>query len=301
MPALGPATEAKITEIIETCKRYGDKAIVALAGVPGTGKSYMATIAAQRLTTHPTLVQQVQFHPSFTYEEFVEGLRIEKSGGVSVEQGIFLEWNERALNDPDRTYVLLVEELTRANVPAVIGELMTYLEYREERPMLTVYGRRPVHIAPNLVLLATYNPTDRSAIEFDTALLRRMRILWCPPDPDQLAEMLADTALPDKVIDKLKSIFTTCEEKHGADYQHLMPFGHGIFAQVQNEKPDLHELWEERIRHMLHRPLVQPHPFAATIAGAYPWSGMGPSGKAEFWYDLVRDGAMRVPNFPEEY
>ncbi len=196
-------------------------------------------------------------------------MRLDKSGAVRVEPGIFLEWNESAANDPDRKYVLVIEELTRANVPSVIGELMTYVEYRN-RPMTTIYGRQPVKVAPNLVILATYNPTDRSAIELDAALLRRMRIVWFPPDVDQLREML-DGKLSVTAMKRLCEVFARCEKEHPQDYKHMMPFGHGIFAQVTKESPDLHHLWEERIQHLLHRPLVEPHPFSKTIESAYPW------------------------------
>lgn len=271
----GPATEKKIGEVVVACKRYGQNSIIALAGVPGTGKSFIAAAAAQRFAGHQTLVQEVQFHPACTYEEFVEGMRIEKGGGVHPEPGVFLDWNEKALSDPKRNYVLLIEELTRANVPSVIGELMTYVEYRE-RSMTTVYGRKPVKVAHNLTILATYNPTDRSAIDLDAALLRRMRILWCPPDPDQLDEMLAVRNLPAAVLAKLKGIFAAVKQGHPADYEHAMPFGHGIFSQVTKEAPDLYDLWEERIRHLLYRPLVEPHPFSETIRAAYPWAA-GPS------------------------
>src|SRR5712691_3571961 len=172
----GPATESKIKAVLDTCRQHGDKSIIALAGVPGTGKSYIASIAAQRFADEPLLVKEVQFHQSFSYEEFIEGMRIDTGGGVSVKPGIFLEWNEQARDDPDHRYVLLVEELTRANLPAVLGELMTYLEYRD-RPFISLYSRRPIYIAKNLTVLATYNPADRSAIEVDNALLRRMRII----------------------------------------------------------------------------------------------------------------------------
>lgn len=263
------ATRKKIDEVKAVCEAYGHNSIIALAGVPGTGKSYVAQIAAQEYAGHPTLVREVQFHPAFTYEEFIEGMRIDKSGAVRVEPGIFLEWNESAANDPDRKYVLLIEELTRANVPSVIGELMTYVEYRN-RPMTTIYGRQPVKLAPNLVVVATYNPTDRSAIELDAALLRRMRIVWFPPDIEQLREML-DGKLAPKALEKLCAVFTKCEKEHPHDYKHMMPFGHGIFAQVREETPDLYDLWEERIQHLLRRPLVEPHQFTKTIEGAYPW------------------------------
>lgn len=266
----GPATEAAISSVVTACERYGSRSIVALAGVPGTGKSFVASIAAQRFAGEPLLVREVQFHQSFTYEEFIEGLRIEDASGVNVVPGVFLDWNERALQDPDRRYVLLIEEFTRANLAGVLGELMTYLEHRE-RPFVSVYSRRPVYVAKNLTILATYNPTDRTAIELDGALIRRLRIVRFPPSPDQLGEMLSATNVPPKVLTKLKDLFSECSRRFPDEYQDLMPFGHGIFAEVQAEVPDLHLLWKERIAYLLRRPLVEPHPFTDAIEELYPW------------------------------
>jgi MoxR-like ATPase len=270
MTNYGSATEAKIQEVLDACERSGRRSIVALAGVPGTGKSFVASIAAQRFAEEPTLVREIQFHPSLSYEEFIEGMRIDTSGAVVVKPGLFLEWNEQAADDPQRRYVLLIEELTRANVSAVLGELMTYIEHRD-RPFQAVYSRRPVRVAQNITILATYNPTDRSAIEIDGALLRRLRIIDFPPSQDQLVEMLSGKGLSGGVIAKLQEVFISCQTKHKKDYESLMPFGHGIFADITNETPDLNRLWNERIRHILRRPLMDPHPFTDTIEKAYPW------------------------------
>lgn len=268
MTDYGAATETKINEVVTACDRYGKNSIIALSGVPGTGKSFVAAAAAQRFAEEPLLVREVQFHQSFSYEEFVEGMRLDTEGGFRVQPGIFLEWNQRAADDPGRRYVLLIEELTRANLSAVLGEVMTYIEYRD-RPFLTIYGRRPVRIAENLTIVATYNPTDRSALELDAALMRRLRIITCPPDTGQLREMLG--ALPSVVVDKLAALFEACRKEHPEDYEHLVPFGHGIFAGVQQEQPDLYDLWNERIVHMLRRPLAPHHAFLRTIEEHYPW------------------------------
>jgi hypothetical protein len=265
----GKATEEKLSEIDDACQRGRKNSIIALAGVPGTGKSMMGSIAAQRLATQIEMVREVQFHPAYSYEEFVEGMRIDESGGVAVHPGIFLEWNQKALDDPGNQYVLLIEELTRANVSAVLGELMTYIEYRD-RQFTTLYSRNGVKVAENLLIIATYNPTDRSAIEVDAALLRRLRIIQCPPSTDQLAEMLG-TKLPPDVIAALQQLFTACATKFPEEYEDFMPFGHGVFATVENEYPDLHRLWIERIRHFLRRPLAEPHKFTDVIEENYPW------------------------------
>ncbi|WP_411838908.1 AAA family ATPase [Paracoccus sp. ME4] len=269
MKNYGTATEAAISSVVTACERYGARSIIAMAGVPGTGKSFAASIAAQRFSGEPLLVREIQFHQSFSYEEFIEGLRIDNTSGVSVVPGVFLDWNQRALDDPDRRYVLLIEEFTRANLSSVLGELMTYLEHRD-RPFISVYSRRPIYVAKNLTIVATYNPTDRTAIEMDGALIRRLRIVRFRPSGEQLSEMLGNK-VPDNVKLKLQEIFSKCAQRFGEDYEHLMPFGHGVFAEVQAEAPDLHLLWKERIEHLLRRPLVEPHPFTDVIEELYPW------------------------------
>lgn len=271
----GTQTNKKIEEVVAACRRYGRNSIIALAGVPGTGKSFVAAVAAQVVADEPTRVFEVQFHPSFSYEEFIEGMRLGDNGRTETRNGVFLDWNDRAIDDPDNTYVLLIEELTRANLPSVMGELLTYVEYREgqkRRPFHTLYDRRRVYVAPNLVILATYNPTDRSALELDNALMRRMRMIACPPDTDQLREMLSGrNGLRPEVVAALAGIFDAAKKEAKEEYEYLMPFGHGIFSEVQAEQPDLYDLWHERIRPLIRRPVVEAHRLADIIEKAYPW------------------------------
>ena len=270
MTDYGPATERQIANVVNACEKYGKSSIIALSGVPATGKSFIAAIAAQRHAAEPTRVREVQFHPSFSYEEFVEGLRIEAGGSVAATAGVFLEWNELATEDGEQRYVLLVEELTRANLSSVLGELLTYVEHRD-RQFYTMFSRRAVRVAPNLTILATFNPVDRSAIDIDDALLRRLRIIDFPPDVDQLTEMLAGNGLPAHVIDPLARVFSDCRDAFPEEFATLMPFGHGVFAEVREEE-DLAPLWHQRLRRMLFRPLLDPHAFADVIVAAYPWS-----------------------------
>jgi 5-methylcytosine-specific restriction endonuclease McrBC GTP-binding regulatory subunit McrB len=278
MPTEGPATQAKVDEVVAACERYGASSVIALAGVPGTGKSHIALIAAQTVASDPLMVRELQFHPSVTYDTFIEGLRIDATGATVSRDGAFLEWNERAHADPEHIYVLLIEEFTRADVSAVLGDLLTYLEYRD-RYFLTLYSARPVRVAENLRILATYNPTDRSALNLDQAMLRRLRVISFPPDPDQLEEMLAGRPISSPAVDSLVAIFEDCKAAFPDDYADGMPFGHGIFAQVEDEQPDLNDLWNERIIRLLQRPLLQPHQFSDVIRSAYPW--IDPAYKAE--------------------
>jgi len=265
----GPATERQIKAVIDACEQYSANSIIALSGVPATGKSYIAAIAAQRHAQEPTRVREIQFHPSFTYEEFVEGLRIGAGGSVEAVAGILIDWNERALEDGKLRYVLLIEELTRANLSSVLGELLTYIEHRD-RQFFTLFSRRAVRIAKNLTIIATFNPIDRSAIDIDDALLRRLRIIDMPPDTDQLTEMLGRNGLPAHVVAVLRKLFDDCRSNFPSEYETVMPFGHGVFSDVSKED-DLYPLWHQRIRRMLYRPLLGPHAFAETIEKAFPW------------------------------
>jgi 5-methylcytosine-specific restriction endonuclease McrBC GTP-binding regulatory subunit McrB len=275
----GTATELKLAEIAEVAKRDGADSLVVLSGVPSTGKSFLALEAAQRLAKHPFFLKQIQFHQSYSYEDFIEGLRPNSSGGFESRVGIFLEWNEAALRDPGNIYVLLIEELSRANLPNVLGELMTYIEYRG-RSFETPLTRRRIAVASNLVVIATMNPLDRSALEIDDALIRRLSIVDCPPSSDQLREMLGNvfnaTKGNEKTLTDLAGLFDELQREHPATFAQAMPFGHGVFAKIGSED-DLYYLWEHRLRHLLRRPLAAPHPYADDIERLYRWKTKPPA------------------------
>lgn len=261
----------QVERVMRALSVHGHRSIVALAGVPGTSKSYVARIAARAFASDNCL-REIQFSPAYTYEELIEGPRYDDGMKVVVVPGAMLELNERALEHPDKQYVLLVEELSRADLPRVLGELLTYLEYRGETDKFTtLYERdRSVRFAPNIAILATYNPADRSAVNVDAAMLRRMRILDFPPDVDLLREILLGNGLDEQVIAQLVAMFNACEEVAKDRYEESMPFGHAVFSSVENER-DLHALWHETLKHLLTRPHAPRHQLYQVIVEHYPW------------------------------
>ena len=274
---LGPETSRTVDEMVGACQKHGDRDIILLSGVAGTGKTFLGLIAAVRFAGHPLLVKQIQFHQSYAYEDFIEGLRPTATGGFAPRAGILMDWNETALQDPSNKYVLLIEEFTRANISAVLGELMTYIEHRD-RLFETPLTRRRVRIAKNMTILATMNPQDRSALEVDDALIRRLRIIDCPPSVSHLEEMLK-SSLPNagvdesgkKIINGLKKLFEHFQSQYPDTFAEVMPFGHGVFAGIQSED-DLRSLWRQRLRFLLRRnPQVPPHAWAQQIEQLYPW------------------------------
>ncbi len=272
LETLPPALRRQVQEVSETLSRHGSTAIVALAGVPGTSKSHVARIAARAFATEGCL-REIQFSPGNTYEEFMEGPRYVEGMKVKVVPGVFLQLNEEAIENPGNQYVLLIEELTRADLPRVLGELITYIEYRgPEDTFATMYNRdEETRIAPNIAILATYNPTDRSAVNVDAAILRRMRVLDFPPNLEMLDEILSENGLDGVVIAQLVAMFEACRAQAGSErFDEVMPFGHGVFAAVESE-PDLHFLWHQELKRMLLRPNTPSHELYPTIAENFPW------------------------------
>ena len=155
-----------------------------LAGPPGTSKTWTALCLARFLTNDQPLAHKVvQFHPSYGYEEFVEGLRpVVDRGGVDFKRvdGVVLEMaNEIA--ERDETRVLIIDEMNRANLPRVFGELMFLLEYRDNSIKL-LYSEN-FSLPPRFTIIGTMNTADRSIRSLDIALRRRFDIFECPPDP----------------------------------------------------------------------------------------------------------------------
>ena len=145
-------------------------------------------------------VEFVTFHQSYGYEEFVEGLRPrtgdETAGfGLVAEDGVLKRIAERAREAHGTPHVLVIDEINRANVSKVMGELITLLEEdkREGAPneigVTLPHSREPFTLPPNLHILGTMNTADRSIALLDTALRRRFTFEELAPDPGKLSNI----------------------------------------------------------------------------------------------------------------
>src|SRR5262249_23069535 len=169
-----------------------------LQGVRGTGKTHVDRCLARLLTGgRDDAVRLVQFHPAYSYEEFVEGIKVrsvEAEGRhdvtYPVEDGLLCAFAAEAACRPSEPHVLVIDEINRGNLPRVFGELLYLLEYRDQVVGLP-YSGRGFRLPANLYLIATMNAADRSAAHLDQALRRRFSFLEMPPDAALLAAWLA--------------------------------------------------------------------------------------------------------------
>ena len=170
---------AVLDEIVELLE---DKGQVVLYGPPGTGKTYLAVRLAKAIAEGDTSrVSLVQFHPATSYEDFFEGLRprVTSAGQVTYERtsGPLVAIAEKAAADPSRRYVMVIDEINRANLPKVFGELLFLMEDRTE-PAHTLYRpKKPFRLPDNLWFIGTMNTADRSVALIDAAMRRRFHFV----------------------------------------------------------------------------------------------------------------------------
>jgi predicted RNA-binding protein with PUA-like domain len=177
------AEETNIDETVLAAwvRGVGRKGQAIFYGPPGTGKTFIAELLARHLIGGGDgFSELVQFHPSYAYEDFIQGIRPKstRNGGLeySTVHGRFLEFCKKAQSRQD-CCVLIIDEINRSNLSRVFGELMYLLEYRDRQVPLSGGGH--LQVPSNVRLIGTMNTADRSIALVDHALRRRLHLLLC--------------------------------------------------------------------------------------------------------------------------
>ncbi|MCP3767655.1 DUF4357 domain-containing protein [Streptomyces sp. MAR25Y5] len=173
-----------------------DERQLVLYGPPGTGKTYLALKLAEFLGGGPEQVKLVQFHPSYSYEDFFEGFRPQEDPetrevAFRLTAGPLRELADLASREGNRhiPHFLIIDEINRANLAKVFGELYFLLEYRNKSVRLT-YSGDDFALPPNLFVIGTMNTADRSIALVDAAMRRRFAFVELSPGVEPTSGLL---------------------------------------------------------------------------------------------------------------
>ncbi len=190
-----------------------NKQNVILQGAPGVGKTYAAKRLAWSIMGEQddSRIAFVQFHQSYSYEDFIMGYRPNGNGGFDLQKGIFYQFCETARNNPGKKHFFIIDEINRGNLSKIFGELLMLIEkdYRKESAVLA-YSKESFNVPENLYIIGMMNTADRSLALIDYALRRRFSFFEMQPafdsDGFKTYSKGLNSDLFEALIDKIKQL-----------------------------------------------------------------------------------------------
>ena len=251
------------TDLRTIIRLLDDKRQVIFQGPPGTGKTYAARKLASHLAGSDQRVTLVQFHPSYAYEDFVQGFRPTLHGnrpGFKLRRGPLLRAAEAARKEPQAPHFLVIDEINRGNLAKVLGELYFLLEYRDDKIRLQYASEDEASFSlpENLYIVGTMNTADRSIALVDLALRRRFHFVEFHPDKPPIEGLLdrwlEKNALPEMawVADVMRRANAKLDDRQAA-------IGPSYFMKRDLDEEKVRLVWEHNVL-----PYVEEHLYGET-------------------------------------
>jgi len=246
---------------------------IILQGPPGVDKTFIAKRLAYCLmgVKDNSRVQMIQFHQSYSYEDFIQGFRPNDEGKFDLRNGVFYQFCKIAQEDQDNLYFFIIDEINRGNLSKIFGEVMMLIEpdkRGQEFAVPLTYskdGGDEFFIPPNLCIIGTMNTADRSLAMVDYALRRRFSFMYLEPkfSSPKFGKFLEGYNVGNQIITKIVERMTQLNDSIGEDIKNLgsgYRIGHSYFCPDSQEE-EYDEEWYRSVIKSEIEPLLEEYWF----------------------------------------